>query len=269
MQMRLACLHYHQQASRLVCAKRDCYSRTILGSIFLADPFRNLKLRWHRLMNTQIITLDGIRVHCGDTVPRAVRNGLFKNTYEDGEREMLKRCVRAGDKVLEIGGGIGFVGMAAAKIAGAGNVISYEANPRQKEVIEANYALNSPVPELRMKAVTSDGEPVTFHQSDNVISSSIYQRDEAQTAITVPSDALRDVLAEMRPDVVVMDVEGAEIELLADIDLSAVRAMVVELHPHIVGEEKIAALLASLTAAGFEVSGDMRKNVLLTQAGAA
>lgn len=234
----------------------------------MADPFRNLKLYWHRLLNTQIITRDGIRVHCGETIPRAVRNGLFKNTYEDGEREMLRRCVRAGDKVLEIGGGIGFVGMAAAKIAGEGNVISYEANPRQKEVIEANYALNSPVPELRMKAVTRDGEPVTFHQSDNVISSSIYQRDEAQTAITVPIDALADILAELCPDVVVMDVEGAEIKLLADVDLAEVRAMVVELHPHIVGEDKIAALMTSLEARGFEVTGDMRKNVLLTRAAA-
>ena len=235
----------------------------------MADPFRNLKLYWHRLLNTQIITRDGISVHCGETIPRAVRNGLFKNTYEDGEREMLRRCVRAGDKVLEIGGGIGFVGIAAAKIAGEGNVVSYEANPRQKEVIEANYALNSPVPELRMKAVTHDGKPVTFHQSDNVISSSIYQRAETQTAITVPSDALADVLAELRPDVVVMDVEGAEIELLADVDLAEVRAMVVELHPHIVGEDKIAALMASLEARGFEVTGDMRKNVLLTRAAAA
>ena len=235
----------------------------------MADPFRNLKLYWHRLLNTQIITRDGISVHCGETIPRAVRNGLFKNTYEDGEREMLRRCVRAGDKVLEIGGGIGFVGIAAAKIAGERNVVSYEANPRQKEVIEANYALNSPVPELRMKAVTHDGKPVTFHQSDNVISSSIYQRAETQTAITVPSDALADILAELCPDVVVMDVEGAEIELLADVDLAEVRAMVVELHPHIVGEDKIAALMTSLEARGFEVTGDMRKNVLLTRAAAA
>lgn len=85
----------------------------------------------------------------------------------------------------------------------------------------------------------------------------------------MPSDALADVLAELRPDVVVMDVEGAEIELLADVDLAEVRAMVVELHPHIVGEDKIAALMASLEARGFEVTGDMRKNVLLTRAAAA
>ncbi|MBF9049684.1 FkbM family methyltransferase [Roseobacter sp. HKCCD9010] len=233
----------------------------------MADPFRNLRLYWHRMMKTSLITMDGVRVHAdADRVPRPVRNGLFKGTYEDAERALMARVLKSGCKVLEIGGGIGLVGLIAARIAGSGQVTSYEANPLMKPMIEANYALNSIAPDLRMKAITVDGKPVSFHQSDNVISSSLYQRAETQTTVTVESDALADVLVELAPDVVIMDVEGAEIDLLANLSLDGVKALVVELHPHIVGQQKIDNLLASLAERGFETTGNMRNNVLLERA---
>jgi hypothetical protein len=104
---------------------------------------------------------------------------------------------------------------------------------------------------------------VTFHIGDNVVSSSLYQRAATQTAVTVESDALVAVLAEIAPDVLVMDVEGAEVDLLRDCDLGTVRAAIIELHPHIVGEERIAALLDSLAARGFTVTAHRDKNVLI------
>jgi len=229
----------------------------------VGDPFRNLRLQYHRWRNTPIRALDGVRVHSGADQARAVRNGLYKNTYEDGERALLKAVLKPGDRVLEIGGGIGFVGLLATRLAGPGSTVSYEANPKLEPVIRANYALNAAAPELRMRAITPDGKPVTFHQSDNVVSSSLYARAETQHQITVESDALDAALAELKPTVIVMDVEGAEVDLFAGVSLAGVRAMVVELHPHIVGQDRIDALLAGLAEDGFRVESQLRKNVLL------
>jgi FkbM family methyltransferase len=230
----------------------------------VADPFRNLRLYWHRARDTQAVTLAGVTLRSGADQARAVRNGLFKRTYEAPEQHLLQRAVRPGDRVLEVGAGIGFIGLLSARLAGqAGRVVSYEANPRLKPVIEANYALNPLNPELRMRAITRDGAPVSFHVSDNVVSSSLYHRAETQSEVTVESDSLEAALADVAPDVLVMDVEGAEVDLLAEGDLAPVRCAVIELHPHIVGEARITALLESLEQRGLVVIARLEKNVLI------
>lgn len=230
----------------------------------MANPFRNFRLHYHRIRNTPTVELDGLRIHAGkDRVPKFVRNVLYKGHYEDAERALLTSCVKPGDRVLEIGCGIGVVAMLANRLAGPGNVTSYEANTDLRSLIEANFALNGLVPNLRMRAITVDGAAVTFHRSDNVVSSSLYDRAEGQQEVTVESDALFDVLEELRPNTVIMDVEGAEIDLLAEGALKGVESLLVELHPHIVGQEKIDALLASLETRGFVVTADREKNVLL------
>lgn len=228
----------------------------------VTDPFRNVRLHWNRLTGTREVTLDGIRLGSGPDQPTTIRNGLYKGYYEAAERELLKRHLEPGNRVLEIGGGIGFVGLLAASIAGSGNVLTYEANPVLEPIIRANHARNAVAPELRMRAITTDGAPVTFHQSDNVISSSIYDRREANREIRVESDAFADVIAEWRPDMIVMDVEGYEVDLLAT-PPSGPGKLLIELHPHVVGEDRIGALLQSLEEGGFEVVEQVQKNVLL------
>ena len=234
----------------------------------MVNPMRNVSLHWHRLRRTRQRVLDGVRLTTDPAlVPHRVRNFLFKNTYEDAERALVSRAVRAGDRVLEVGGGIGFVGLLCARLAGAsGSVLSYEANPNLEPVIRANYALNPVRPELRMKAMSRDSGPVSFHVAENVLSSSMRARPEAEREVTVDSDALRDVLAEHRPDILVMDVEGAEIDLLPGADLSLVRALILELHPHVVGQEAIDGLLADLRAQGFAIRTKARSNVLMERA---
>jgi FkbM family methyltransferase len=230
----------------------------------VSDPFRNVRLHWHRLRGTREIVLGGVRLGCGPEQSEAIRNGLYKGTYEAAERELLKKHLKEGMRVLEIGGGIGFIGLLAARIAGPGKVLTYEANPKLQPAISANHTRNAVAPELRMRAITTDGEPVTFHQSDNVISSSIYDRPESELSIEVQSDAFQDVLAEWQPDMVVMDVEGYEVDLLAT-PPDGPTLLLVELHPHVVGEARIAAMLDNLVANGFEVTERLQKNALLTR----
>jgi hypothetical protein len=71
---------------------------------------RNLRKGVRRLLNAKTINLDGIIVSTeAGTISKEVRNGLFKETYEEPERVLIREALRPGDRVLEIGGGIGFV----------------------------------------------------------------------------------------------------------------------------------------------------------------
>jgi FkbM family methyltransferase len=226
----------------------------------------NMKMHWHRLRDTKILSLHSVKVRTGiEDVPKSVRSALFKGTYEKFECDLVKQHVTAGAKILEIGTGIGLVSLVATRLSGQGNVLSYEANPKMEATIRANYLLNGFEPNLRMKALTADGRELTFFQDQNILSSSLHERDIKSTTITVPSVAINDVLKETAPSVILMDVEGAEVELLEIADLSNVKVMIIEMHPHIVGHDVIDGLLESLNAQGFTPAEQQHKTYLFTR----
>jgi FkbM family methyltransferase len=231
-------------------------------------PFRTLRLVLNRILNTQVARIGTVRLNTNPSdIPRPLRTAIFKGLYELPERQLVEASVRPGDRVLEIGTGLGFISILCTQRAGAGNVLSYEANPALQSAIEANYRLNGLTPNLRMRAVTVEGQPISFFQNANVISSSLLDRENDAQKITVDSDPINQVIAAHRPDVIVMDVEGAETDLLTVADLTNVRAIVVETHEHIVGADKTAAMIEALSAKGFSMRQTIHKNLLLTRQG--
>lgn len=230
------------------------------------SPFRGLRRLWHMMLGSRVVMIDGVRLHAGPgSVSRQMRNGLYKGNYEAGERTLLPRAVQPGDRVLEIGAGIGLISLLRRRLAGPGHVASYEANPRMAEVIRRNFALNGLEPDLTMKAVTEDGAPLRFFVDDNIISSSMIRRRDGVAEIEVPSEAIGTCIARHRPDVIVMDVEGAELGLLRRADLAGVKRILVEMHPHIVGKEAVAALARDVCAAGFELAERVGLNYLFVR----
>lgn len=225
----------------------------------------NIRRVWHRTVGTQTYELSGVRLRCGpNDLPRFVRGEIFKGTYEAAEARLVRRVVRPGTRVVEFGTGIGFISILCSQLAGQGNVRSYEANPHMEPVIRANYMLNGMEPDLVMRAVTVDGSPISFFRDDNILSSSTFDRDRQAQRIEVESDSIRAVLAEAGPEVVVMDIEGAETDVLAAASLAQtnVRALIIELHPHIVGENAVGAMIAKLHDDGFAVAAGEGKTVL-------
>ncbi|MBL4556551.1 MAG: hypothetical protein JKP98_03220 [Rhodobacteraceae bacterium] len=66
----------------------------------------------------------------------------------------------------------------------------------------------------------------------------------------VPRLSLSRLIADVRPTVVLCDVEGGELDLFAGADLAGVRAVILELHPRVYGEEGTAQVLHALRQAG-------------------
>jgi len=221
---------------------------------------RNIRKGIRRALNAKTVTLDGVTVYSDlADISKEVRNGLFKETYEEPERILIREALRPNDRVLEIGGGIGFVSLLCAKICGPSNVLTYEANSKMAAVIQRNYALNAMAPTLRCKAVTAHDREVTFFVSDNIISSSLHERKEGRPH-TVPADPLDEVIAEWKPTAIVMDVEGAEISILPSSNLDGVQKIILELHPHVVGDAAIAEMKAHLQKLGFREERAIHKS---------
>lgn len=217
----------------------------------MLEKFSNrIAYKIRRKLNYKTISINGITLNTDpDFVPKGIRKLLLEKNYESQEIKLVSDAILPTDRVLEIGAGIGFVGIACAKICGPDNMLSYEPNPKMKSVVEANYALNGMQPNLRNKVVATVAGELEFYFSDSVLSSSLFDRKQGE-ATRVEADAISSVVEEFSPSAIVMDAEGAEIDLLCSCDLTGVNTIVVEMHPHIVGAKEIMTLRAYLLEQG-------------------
>jgi FkbM family methyltransferase len=217
----------------------------------ITSLFRNARKGLRRLFNVTTVRLDGVilSTHPSD-ISRRVRNEVFKGTYEQPESMLVREFLSANDRVLEIGGGVGFISLLCARICGPENVLTYEANSAMQSPIKINYGLNGMTPQVRFKAITAAEREVTFYINDNIISSSLHHRDHTHPH-TVPADLLDEVIAEWKPTAIVMDIEGGETSILPTSQLVGVKKLILELHPHIVGEDETDAMKSHLEKLGF------------------
>lgn len=141
---------------------------------------------------------------------------------EPGTHRCLKALVDPGMTVVDVGANVGMLSLALARSVGAlGKVYSFEAEPDFQDLLAKSFALNGvPWVELRRQAAGRQAGTATFHVSPIAGHSSLYglPDDEASAAkqITVEVVALDEALADAPTvDLVKIDVEGAELDVLA------------------------------------------------------
>ncbi len=137
-----------------------------------------------------------------------------------------------------------------AVICGEDNVLCYEPNPKTINIIRENFKINNLNVELRQRALSTAKGSATFYFNDNIVSSSLIDQDFGG-ATDVECDDIAEVVDAVKPTVIVMDVEGAEIDLLPAANLTHVSKIFVEMHPNIVGKEAIDCLNRQLEDLGF------------------
>ncbi len=177
--------------------------------------------------------------------------------YEGQEIKGALHVVREGDTVLEMGAGIGIVGAVIAHNAKPAKVLSYEANPALIPHIEALYALNGledtiSVTNRVLLSAPDRPKKMTLHVTNSYLGSSLIQRkNRATRAVEVDTDGFNEICTNARPSVLIMDIEGGELDILRDADLSGIRAIVMEFHPEAYGVEGMRTCKQILRDAGF------------------
>jgi FkbM family methyltransferase len=211
-----------------------------------------------------VINYEGIRLPlAADQCSAAMIDELYRERYEEDEAAIVRAILSAGDTVLELGAGIGFISAVCAKLGAT--VHCLEANPHLIAIAERTFQLNRVKPDLRHAAVAPwNGTIQLFLGEEFWTSSTLLEADVAAWAIEVPAVRLDDLLAEIRPSVLICDVEGAEAQLFDDADLSSVRNVVVEVHPKLIGWNGVRRLIQTLFDAEFILDTRISiKNVLL------
>lgn len=188
-------------------------------------------------------------------IPR-IRQSLRKDAYEKLESEAVMKVARAGDTVLELGGGIGYMSTLIAVKQPVTAVHSFEANPHLIDYIHRVHAENDVTNVTVHNALLAPkaSDPVDFYVRKNLLASSLDRTATDEAAISsVEKVAVRDInatFAEIRPSVLVCDIEGAEADILPALDYDALRAAVIELHPQWIGPEGVRAVFDAMHRAG-------------------
>jgi FkbM family methyltransferase len=216
-------------------------------------------------------TFDGI------TVPlriEALSTRRFLSSFERGEGELMRfffAHTKQGDCVWDVGANKGVIGLLLAqKIGGSGRVFAFEPEAVTFRALRANArrvergAKVTPVP---LALGDCDGE-FTLHLcrgGEHTLLAPAGPTEHSQTIRVRRGDAFAtgDV---QRPNVMKIDVEGAEFEVLAGMpEILAdprLRCIGIELHPDIVKEKHpnaLADLKALLGGYGFSVEGKTQR----------
>jgi FkbM family methyltransferase len=213
----------------------------------------------------EFANLDGVKVPIqGSFLAPKMRRHLMRGGYERAERKLLAKLVKEGDVVLELGASLGIVTTLLKKVIGAaGAVVAVEANKQLASYFNKQLKVNG----VDAKLIHALGCPIwegaipekVQSQGFSFKSSSLSGRAEGPGGDDVAWMTLKEI-AELAglgsPSVLMIDVEGSE-DIWCDqapCFPQSVRTVIVEIHPHIIGETKAGESVQALINEGFRIA---------------
>jgi FkbM family methyltransferase len=193
-------------------------------------------------------------------VSERIREAIVEGRYEWPGGARLLAVVRDGDRVLELGGGIGCIASLVSKNRRLESYDLVEANSALGPLIRASLAANQ-VDNVRIHHCVLTDEPellearaADFHFDEDFWASSLRQRPNKATRGTVPIESFSEWIRRIRPTVIHCDIEGAEDGQFVHSALEGVRAITVEIHDNVIGSAGRKRVFETLQARGFSAA---------------
>jgi FkbM family methyltransferase len=210
------------------------------------------------------------------TIPRHTAGTIRMLGYELQYSDLLSFCPQWHDifvegalefratsdapRILDCGANVGLASLFFKRRFPAARITAYEADPTLFAIARGNLSANGAADvEIVNAAVWTSAGRVTFRAegTDSGMIDGLAGAVDGP-AVDVPSLRLRDILASERPDLLKLDIEGAEDAVLADCEpvLDQVRAIVMDLHEFDPSVRQAPRVLDRLTRAGFVYAVD-------------
>ncbi|MFO1201173.1 MAG: FkbM family methyltransferase [Tabrizicola sp.] len=213
-------------------------------------------------------TLRGLTLYLPEAALKGnLERALSSGRYENHEADALLLHLRPGDRLLDLGAGLGFICALAAGVLGEDAVTGVEAGPETVKLARRNLAANGfPGVKVMRGAVVGEGEgEVEFGQRPAFWASALQGPEgwpENAEVIRVPARPLGKLLAKFAPTVICCDIEGGELEVLVQ-PLPGVRLVVVETHPQVYGPDGVQRIVQALRKQGFGEAEGAKKDTLV------
>lgn len=211
------------------------------------------------------VNCNSVKLHIDKNIfTDKVISAFHSGSYEQEEKDILLSTLSPNDLYLEIGAGVGYMGINAARIVkNSDQIILFEANPEMIEVIKTNFKLNDKRLSIFNKAIISGNvENISFYLNRDFWFSSTLNRKNT-TEITIDALSLESILEMYQPTYLMIDVEGGEYDLLTNSEIGeSVKKICFEIHPKFISSENITKIFEILINEGFATDFNLsRKNV--------
>lgn len=253
-------------AARRLFRKRNvtAFSKAIYNRI-------KLKLEIRVRGRKKVVALDGCRFELRHVPDTSMKLELLTGRYELPERNAACRYIRKEWPVVELGGCIGVVSCIANKLLENPRAhVVLEANPLVIPHLESNRDANSCSFKIINRALAYDSSTVTFNPLLDFWGNSLDNGAGHEPPVTVPATQLRQILQEEQFEkyALICDIEGQEYELVMQ-EADALRnaeLIIMEVHPHKIGQENVQTLLSKLAGLGFKTIDQSALVVVLSKA---
>lgn len=195
-----------------------------------------------------------------DCLPAGMQEVVRLGHYERHELHILRELISPEDKVLEIGGAIGFIGLYCRKIIGVKELVSVEPNPKTLAYLRHNYALNDLKPSVIEAALTIADGPIQFQVSEMFWTDSLAPQNPTATdasvqLITVAGLSFQSLIqrAGIQFNTLIIDIEGGEEHFPVEGIPDYVTKVLIELHPDAIGFRPAYQILERLIRSGFDI----------------
>ncbi|MDB6055366.1 MAG: hypothetical protein JWN25_2889 [Verrucomicrobiales bacterium] len=202
-------------------------------------------------------SLEGIVLDLTE-LPLKIRNRILNVGYEEHEKQMCRDFLTSEDSVVEVGGAIGFIGLYCQKRLGIKNYLTVEANPATVNILKKNYALNHVTPNVLNVALGQEEGTIDLDIGNDFWENSVVMAASADRSKTikvksVPLPTLLQ-LAARPPNVLIIDIEGAEKFIDFSMLPNSIDKIIIELHPGVLGQAATYDIVSTLIHAGFKVA---------------
>jgi FkbM family methyltransferase len=179
----------------------------------------------------------------------AIANLVRLGSYESHEASLLDALIQSDEVILEIGAGCGFISTYCAKIPHVKGVFCVEANPNLIEAIKLTHRINAvTVTTFNEVLGKEDGQADFYLHSDFWASGT---HSFLGTPIRVKRTSFQSRLDQIRPTMMIVDIEGGEEALFESVNLTGVRKIMLELHQPTIGRSGVKKVFDLLSAQGF------------------
>lgn len=206
--------------------------------------------------------------HVPAIMTEPVKRGIQTGMYESYEATAALKYLKEGDRVLELGGGLGFM----STVTRSCKLDSYtviEADPRLIPIIKETHEVNA-VENVIVKNCIATSDPDTLKTGHCMLQlgfefwgSTIKGRKYNGEFVKVEAIPLVTFLHDLKPTALIIDIEGGEADLFIDIDIPTVNLIIMEVHPDVLGSDGVLSIVNELAKLGLPVVERLVNGIVL------
>lgn len=205
------------------------------------------QIRLRLLVSPVEVCASGVQVLVDHALPPLVAYLLLNDAYEHGDVRLVRKHLTSGDRCVVLGAGLGVVASAAAQVTGR-PVLAFDADPTLEARVRDTARRNRVDIRFTNGAIVpgTEGGAVRFAVSEEFWSSAIGSARLTKCFIEAPAISL--ARACEAATAVIMDIEGAEVDVVREPFPGSVRTLLVEVHRPNLGSEASAKVVSDRRA---------------------